>query len=457
MKLIVFFVLALSSLPLYSQPVIGTKDITVGLDTPWEILWGPDGWIWMTERYGRISRVHPWTGEVRPLIVMPEVFETAECGLMGMALHPRFPDPPYLFCAYTGKTSDTTYGIHIVRYTYARDTLVDKQIINDPRRIEGGTIHEGCRIVIDSTDMTMYFTTGDAEKFFDNPQSDASYNGKVLRMNLDGSVPDDNPIHNSLVWSKGHRNAQGLTFGRNHTLYTTEHGTFEEDEVNIIRKKANYGWPYINGKEDFADEKKFAKDSNTTEPIFTWTPTIAPAGCAFYDHAEFPEFANSLIIAVLKGDGDGDSYTIVAQLDSTGRTVIDTTQYFYGQYGRFRDVCIAPDGKIFIATSNKDGKGSPHEGDDRIIMIYDTVTYKSVKADKAFLLQFTPNPMTGMRSRLSVPTELIGSRYEIVDALGRILRTGAIESGQHYIDRRGLSGGVYILRIGMNTIQFIVN
>lgn len=444
----VFAISVFAQSPIGEQPVIGSKDIITGLDTPWEILWGSDGYIWLTERYGRISRVNPNTGELHSIITIPEVYETSESGLMGMALHPHFPDPPYLYCAYTAKSSDSTYGIHIVRYTYAKDTLVDRQILIDPLKITGGSIHEGCRLVIDSTDMTLYATTGDADDIYTNPQADSKYNGKVLRMNLDGSVPKNNPDSTSHVWSKGHRNAQGLAFGPNHLLYETMHGTWEEDEINIIGKDGNYGWPFINGYADFKDEQKFAKDSAAVDPIYTWTPTIAPAGCEYYDHVEFPSLRNSLIVAALKGDGSGNSYVIAAHLDSTGMKVVDTARYLYGQYGRFRDVCIAPDGKIFVSTSNKDTKGFPKDDDDRIVMIYNKINeavHDNAGAEEA--IRFSPNPMAGSMSHLEVPQTLLGSRFYLVDVLGRVVRTGRVHSTEQIVERGSLAKGLYTLRI----------
>lgn len=455
--------LLISTTPVFAQEdstvVIATKDIVTGLDTPWEILWGPDNHIWMTERYGRISRVDPETGDLTPLITMPEVYESPESGLMGLALHPHFPDVPYLYCSYTGKVDDTTYGIHIARFTYARDTLVDKQILLDPRRLVGGTIHEGCRLLIDSATMTLYATTGDADAFYTHPQQDERYNGKVLRMNLDGSVPEDNPWPGSHVWSKGHRNSQGLTWGKNGILYATEHGTWEADEINIITKKSNYGWPYINGMLDFENEIKFAKDSNTTQPIFSWTPTIAPAGCAYYDHELLPQFTNALLVAVLKGDGDGNSYLVVGHLDSGGTAIVDTTRYFYGQYGRFRDVCIAPDGRVFLSTSNRDTKGFPKEVDDRIVMIYPAPP-ASVEAGAEPSVSLSPNPMAGAASFVTLPHEFVGASYDIIDAIGRVVRTGTLEFTQSRIERGSLAEGVYILRVRGDvrfSVRFVIN
>jgi glucose/arabinose dehydrogenase len=460
-----FALLVLFAIPLYAQSVdkqssLGTKDIITGLDTPWEILWGPDNFIWIAERYGRISRVDPVTGDLYPIITIPEVYESAESGLMGMALHPHFPDPPYLYCAYTASITDSTYGIHIVRYTYAKDTLVDRQILVDPQKIVGGTIHEGCRLLIDSTDMTLYATTGDADDFYGNPQPDHKYNGKVLRMNLDGSVPADNPDSTSHVWSKGHRNAQGLAFGPQGILYETMHGTWEEDEINIIEKKGNYGWPFVNGYADLKDEQTFQKDSSTIDPIYTWTPTIAPAGCEYYNHNEFPAMRNSLLVAALKGDGSGNSYMIAIHLDSTYRGVVDTSRYLYGQYGRFRDVCISPEGRIFLATSNKDTKGTPREGDDRIVMLYDATTIGSVSEQDQIAIRLVPNPMTGSKARLIVPPALVGSHYTLIDALGRIVHSGTLDFSDQPIERGNLVKGVYILRIdGADpyAAQFIIN
>src|SRR5690606_10585346 len=145
----------------------------------------------------------------------------------------------------------------------------------------------------------LLWATGDAQKK-DSPQNIESLNGKVLRLNLDGSVPDDNPIKGSYVWAKGFRNMQGLVFSKRGYLYTSEHGDALEDEVNLIVREGNYGWPQIEGLHDTDKEKEFASANNAIEPLLSWTPTIAPAGLTFYGNKTIPEWENSLLLATLK-------------------------------------------------------------------------------------------------------------------------------------------------------------
>jgi aldose sugar dehydrogenase len=151
---------------------------------------------------------------------------------------------------------------------------------------------------------------------------------------------------------------------------------------------------------------------------------------------------------------------IAAHLDSIGTRVIDTSRYLYGQYGRFRDVCISPDGRIFLATSNLDGKGTPKEGDDRIVMLYNSETIGSVDPEDHLNIAFTPNPMTGTASSLTVPDLYIGSSYSIVDGVGHIVRNGIITSSRSTIERGSLPKGMYFLRIHTkipHSEMFVVN
>jgi aldose sugar dehydrogenase len=208
-----------------------------GLHYPWEILWGPDGHIWMTEREGRISRIDPVTGKLTPLLQVPGTVARGEGGLLGMVLHPRFADTPHLFvaCNYEGPKG---YKEKIIRYTYNGSGLVDPLVIFD--NIEAAYIHNGCRLLI-LPDNTLLFSTGDAANQ-SLPQNKSSVNGKMLRIHLDGSIPADNPMPGSPVWSLGHRNAQGLVLA-NGILYSSEHGPDTDDELNILEKGAIMAGP----------------------------------------------------------------------------------------------------------------------------------------------------------------------------------------------------------------------
>jgi glucose/arabinose dehydrogenase len=317
-----------------------TRVLTEKLSQPWEILWGPDNFIWMTERTGRISRVDPATGGVTPLIVEEEVTSRGEGGLLGMALHPHFDTDPYVFVSYNYE-SGNAYKEKVVRYTYANNSLTDKVTIIDD--IEASNIHNGSRLLM-SSDLKLFITTGDASNT-SLSQNINSKNGKVLRLNLDGSVPSDNPINNNPLWSSGHRNAQGLVFV-NDKLFSSEHGPDTDDEINVIEKGGNYGWPQVRGTCD-DDEQNFCAEHNIHQPLIAWTPTIATCGLDYYNSDVIPEWKNSLLLCTLKG-----SALYQLQLDSNAESIISTSQFFASKFGRLRDVCISPEGKVYICTSN---------------------------------------------------------------------------------------------------------
>jgi len=347
-----------------SQTFVGNteieiKSVATNLYVPWEILWGPDDHIWLTERNGKISRLNPETGEITELIVIGDVYEDNESGLLGMVLHPDFTNQPYVFVVYN---YEGTYGPkeRLVRFTYSGGKLTSPLTLLEG--IDGAGNHNGSRLVIDAN-LKLYMTTGDVTNKA-LPQDLSSLNGKVLRMNLDGSVPGDNPFQGSYVWTLGHRNAQGLVISPLGLMYSSEHGTSTDDELNIIEKGRNYGWPNVEGYCSEPSETQFCADHNVMEPITAWTPTVAVAGTDFYQYAIIPEWQNSLLVATLKA-----RKLVALKLSSDGRSVISEEIYFENDFGRLRDICISPDGRVFLAVSNRDGRGSPLEGDDRIVEI----------------------------------------------------------------------------------------
>jgi glucose/arabinose dehydrogenase len=180
------------------------------LNFPWEILWGPDNKIWMTERGGVISRVDPATGTVMPLLAIAEVQSQGEGGMLGMVLHPNFSANPYLYVAYD-YIQGGNYTGKVVRYQYNGTALINPQTIID--HIHAAGIHNGCRLLI-TPDLKLFISTGDASNQSD-PQNIQAVNGKILRLNLDGSIPADNPTAGNPVWTYGHRNPQGLVIANN--------------------------------------------------------------------------------------------------------------------------------------------------------------------------------------------------------------------------------------------------
>jgi glucose/arabinose dehydrogenase len=217
--------------------------------------------------------------------------------------------------------------------------------------IGASDIHNGSRLVI-GPDLKLFISTGI------NPataQNVSSRNGKILRLNLDGSVPADNPVAGNPYWSWGHRNPQGLVFANN-KLYSSEHGPSNDDEINIIEKGRNYGWLNVQGFCDQSGEQGFCQSNNVKEPLKAWTPTIATCGLDYYNHDLIPQWKNSLLLATLK-----NKRLYQLKLDASFSTITETNEYFTNKYGRIRDICISPAGKVYLCTS--DGSN------DRIIEI----------------------------------------------------------------------------------------
>jgi glucose/arabinose dehydrogenase len=208
-------------------------------------------------------------------------------------------------------------------------------------------------------------TTGDASNG-DLGQDRSSLAGKVLRMTLTGQPAPANPF-GTVVYSYGHRNPQGLVFHPvTGVLYSTEHGPSDNDEVNVILAGRNYGWPTVHGfcDDDIGSERAFCQANNVVEPLATWTPTIAPTGADFYLADLIPQWKGSLLFTSLRGMA---LYRLTLSAD--GQRVTAKETLFDGRFGRLRDVLVAPDGAVYIATSNQDGRGSPAADDDRILRI----------------------------------------------------------------------------------------
>lgn len=397
------------------------RDVATELDTPWEILWGPDDHIWMTERYGRISRVDPETGEIDPLVTIPGVFEEGERGLLGMVLHPNFADTAHVYVVYTYRGGVTGTLERCVRGTYDGESIGEMVIILDSLR--GYWNHDGSRLWI-TEDRKLFMTVGDAGAFPYYAQDLSNYNGSTLRMNLDGSAPEDNPFPDNLLWSWGHRNAQGLVMA-NGIMYSSEHGPNTDDELNIIHKGRNYGWPQVKGYCDNQNELAFCEDSNVVEPILSLFPkyTVAACGIDYYGHDRISKWKNSILLVALK-----NQTLFQIKLDESGQEVVEINEYFIGQFGRLRDLCISPDGKVYIATSNRDQTGQARPGDDKIIEI-DVEVEGTAEDYPDEQLNVWPNPSTDEVS-IGLPTINSSSAFlKIYDQFGNIVKGTAISPG----------------------------
>ena len=404
---------------LKAQPSLKTTNIATNLDTPWEILWGPDNYIWFTERQGKVSRVNPESGEVFEVITIEEVREVGEGGLLGMVIDPDFKENNFFYVAYNYFAPGNDYREKIVRLTFnpASGKADSPFVLID--NIDGANNHNGCRLII-TPDKKLIFSTGDAANT-STSQNISNINGKMLRINLDGTIPDDNPIPGSPVWTWGHRNPQGLVFSPDSSiLYSSEHGTSNDDEINIITKGRNYGWPKVQGFCDNATETTFCRDSNVVEPIYAWTPTLAVAGIDFYNFDLIPEWKNSLLVTSLKA-----SRITQLSLNNAGTSVIKSTDFFTNEFGRLRDICISPDGKVYVATSNRDGRGSPKANDDKIIEIAPETTSITEKVEGNLVTIF-PNPARDVITisfSKSIDNDM---SYSLYNVSGQLLKSGIL-------------------------------
>jgi aldose sugar dehydrogenase len=332
------------------------ETIASGLEVPWDLTFTPAGELYFTERKGNIKKVV--AGSVVDISHPLDVLAETESGLMGMDFSPDYPQEPYLYVCYSYLESPGVIKNRVSRLTLSGDALTDETILINA--IPGSTNHDGCRIAF-GPDKKLYVSMGDA-KVSGNAQDTNSLSGKTLRVNADGSIPTDNPFGNA-VWSYGHRNSQGLAFDSKGQLYASEHGDNDEDEINLITKGANYGWPYVEGRCNTESEHTYCDSMNLQEPFTVYTPTIAVSGLAFYNGDMFPEWKGDLLLASLK---EGQLHHI--DLDDIGNIIGDDI-VIKKDYGRLRDVEVAPDGSIYIAVSNQDGRGiDPFDNEpDRII------------------------------------------------------------------------------------------
>lgn len=315
----------------------GTTTIVTGLNVPWGIAFLPDGRALVSQRdAGSIVLVDPHTDNVREIgSVRGSVGRPGgEGGLLGLALDPR--DRSQLF-AYVSTAQDN----RVVRIDIGNGRVEETRPILTG--IPTGTHHNGGRIVF-GPDGHLYVGTGEAGHA-QRAQDRDSLGGKILRITRAGKPADGNPFGNE-VWSWGHRNVEGLAFDDSGRLWASEFGDHESDELNLIRRGGNYGWPRYEGQ---SDNPRFV------DPKVTWPPAeCSPSGMAIARSTAY--------VAALRGER---LWAVPLDGDEVG----EPRDYFVGRYGRLRTVAAALDGSLWLTTSNTDGRGKPHAGDDRILRV----------------------------------------------------------------------------------------
>ncbi len=325
--------------------------VATGLEVPWEIRFLPGGDLLVTERAGRLIRLAP-DGTERGSHTLPDVRATGEGGLMGLALHPDFAENRWIYVCFT---TDLEGGLtnRVERYRLD-EGLSDRTPV--VAGMPGARFHNGCRLEF-GPDGHLWVTMGDATDA-GLGQDPSSLAGSILRVTDAGEPAPGNPFGHE-VFSYGHRNPQGLAFDERGRLWSTEHGRSGTrsgmDEVNLVESGRNYGWPTIEGGETAPDMVAPVVHSG---PDVTW----APAGAAW---AEGSVFFAGLRGAALYELPVGSEEVELDRLPSS----LDVIPHFHREYGRLRAVRIGPDGLLYFATSNRDGRGNPSREDDRILRV----------------------------------------------------------------------------------------
>jgi len=335
--LIIFLMFVLFNSENYKKDQgFGIETIVKNLDTVWAIDFLPSGEMIFTERPGRVN-IYDFNNGKNTIIAEIPITEISESGLAGVAVDPKFEENSFIYLYYTYEENGQVWN-RVARFIFVNNKLNDEKILLD--KIPAARFHDGGRIKF-GPDGKLYITTGDATKP-STSQDINSLSGKILRMNQDGTIPENNPFGN-YVYSYGHRNPQGIAWHPiTKMMFSSEHGPTRNDELNIIVKGQNYGWP-----------TECYESSDYIDPIRCYTEfTLAPAGIAFYK--------NELYVAALRG-----SQLRRIFFDKDHRTIINEEELF-SDLGRVRDV-VENNGYLYIATSNRDGRGFPRLGDDKII------------------------------------------------------------------------------------------
>lgn len=350
-----------SSVTISEVPGVRVEAVARNLEVPWALDFAPDGTLFFTERPGRIRKLRPG-GAPETLLDLQGVVHRGEGGLMGLALHPRFPEEPYLYVMYTADREGRVVN-RISRLTQRGTTAGEERVLLDD--IPAAQFHDGGALEF-GPDGMLYAGTGDARK----PtfaQDRSSLAGKILRLRPEGGVPEDNPFSGSPVWAFGFRNVTGLAWHpETGELWAASHGPSGEfgglrnrDAVYVVRKGGNHGWPVVVGATERA---------GVESPVLYYPDeAVPPGGTLFYTGSLLPQFRGSLFLTSL-------GTTHLQHIEVEGeRKIAHIGRWWPGKYGRLRAIEQGPDGALYFSTSNRDGRAeSPHPGSDFIYRITPT-------------------------------------------------------------------------------------
>ena len=422
----IFFTLQVNAQVQIGSTSVQVDTIYENLDTPWEIKWGPGNQLWLTEKDGYVSRIDPQTGIRTVLLdISSEVEVQGESGLLGMAFSQTVTQFPDVFLVYTYLDGGDIKE-KVVRYNYNGTQLLNELVLID--NIPANNFHNGSRLLM-LDDNTLLMTTGDAGNT-SLSQNMNSLAGKILRFHQDGTIPSDNPFSGSYIYSLGHRNPQGLFKHPNGKIYSSEHGPSNDDEFQIILSGRNYGWPNVEGFCDSPSENTFCNDSNVVEPLFAWSPTIAPSDLVYYENPGLPEFHQKILMTVLK-----DQMIVAFEMAADGESVVSEENYLENQFGRIRDICIGSENEIYILANNNSG--------NQQIVVLRPANLAGLEKNNNISFQIFPNPA---QDEITIVSNISFDHIEILDQGGRVVSVHK-STTENKVDIRQLTPGKYTLRI----------
>lgn len=329
--------------------------LTEGLEHPWSMAFLPDGSMLITERPGRLRLFQNSTLHPQPISGLPKIVAKGQGGLLDVILHPKYEDNGWIYISYAAP-GRRGMGTEVARARLVNLRLTDLQVIFRLERKTAKAYHFGSRLLFDRAGQ-LYITIGDRG---DRPRAQdlTDYAGSVIRLHADGSVPKDNPFLSQQgskpeIYSYGHRNPQGMALHpETGKVWIHEHGPQGGDELNIIGKGVNYGWPVITYGVNYVIGTSIGEGTHKQgmqQPDYYWVPSIAPSGMAFYNGDKFSNWKGSLFIGSLK-------FQLLVRLELDGAIVVREERLLKGELGRIRDVRTGPDGYLYLLTDEANGK-----------------------------------------------------------------------------------------------------
>lgn len=350
--LLTFPATALSRLPQVNTPHYEGVDVILNnLSSPWDIAFIDEKEVLITEKAGTLKRVNLQTQEWQDIAGVPQVADKGQGGLFSVALHPDFSQNQLIYLSYTAESAKGKLQIQLLKATLQGSQLANKTVLfKATPTVSGGSNLGGALLV--SPDNQIYLSVGEHTSR-KNLQSLKSHLGTIIRLNVDGSVPGDNPFVSTKgahpeIYSYGHRNPQGMTMdSKTGDIWVIEHGPRGGDEVNKLEAGANYGWPVVTYGVEYSGRKiTDLKDHGAfTEPYFYYTPSIAPSDIILYQQGKYPQWQNHFLVGALRGRH-------ISVLKRQNNRMIETEKLLEGLSQRIRAVKVSPTGLIFLLTDN---------------------------------------------------------------------------------------------------------